>query len=43
MITRLRMKNFKRFADATLDMGPFSLLVGAHNASGKSNLRDAFR
>jgi AAA15 family ATPase/GTPase len=42
MMTRLRLKNFKRFADATLDMGPFSLLVGA-NASGKSNLRDALR
>jgi predicted ATPase len=42
MITRLRLQNFKSFRDATLELGPCSLLVGA-NASGKSNLRDAFR
>lgn len=42
MIHRLRLQNFKSFRDATLELGPFSLLVGA-NASGKSNLRDAFR
>jgi predicted ATPase len=42
MITRLHLQNFKSFQDATLEPGPFSLLVGA-NASGKSNLRDAFR
>lgn len=42
MITRLRLHNFKSFRDATLELGHFSLLVGA-NASGKSNLRDAFR
>lgn len=42
MITRLRLQRFKSFEDATLELGPFTLLVGA-NASGKSNLRDAFR
>ena len=42
MITSVRLKNFKNFADETLRMGPFTVLVGA-NASGKSNVRDAFR
>ncbi len=42
MIKRLRLERFKNFKDATLDLGPLTLLVGA-NASGKSNLRDAFR
>lgn len=42
MITSLRLKDFKNFADETLRMGPFTVLVGA-NASGKSNVRDAFR
>ena len=42
MITSLRLKNFKNFADETLRMGPFTVIVGA-NASGKSNIRDAFR
>ena len=42
MITSLRLIDFKNFADATLRMGPFTVIVGA-NASGKSNLRDAFR
>ena len=42
MITSLRLVNFKNFADETLRVGPFTLLVGA-NASGKSNIRDAFR
>jgi predicted ATPase len=42
MLKRLRLKNFKNFADAELSMGPFTLLVGA-NASGKSNLREALR
>ncbi len=42
MITSLRLVNFKNFADETLRMGPFTLIVGA-NASGKSNIRDAFR
>ena len=42
MITSLGLSNFKNFADAKLNMGPFTVIVGA-NASGKSNLRDAFR
>lgn len=42
MITRLRLQGFKNFQDATLVLGPLTLLVGT-NASGKSNLRDAFR
>ena len=42
VITSLRLKNFKNFADETLKLGPFTVIVGA-NASGKSNIRDAFR
>ena len=42
MITSLRLTNFKNFADEALRMGPFTVIVGA-NASGKSNIRDAFR
>ena len=42
MITSFRLLNFKNFADVTLRMGPFTVIVGA-NASGKSNVRDALR
>ena len=42
MITSLRLINFKSFEDETLRLGPFSVVVGS-NASGKSNIRDAFR
>ncbi len=42
MITSLRLVNFKNFGDETLRVGPFTLIVSA-NASGKSNIRDAFR
>ena len=42
MLTSLRLENFKGFRDATLKLGPLSLVIGA-NASGKSNLRDALR
>ena len=42
MITSVRLVNFKSFADETLRVGPFTVIVGA-NASGKSNIRDAFR
>lgn len=42
MLTSLRLVDFKNFADETLKLGPFTLIVGA-NASGKSNIRDAFR
>lgn len=42
MITSIRLVDFKNFADETLRVGPFTVIVGA-NASGKSNIRDAFR
>ena len=42
MITSLRLVDFKNFADETLRVGPFTVIVGS-NASGKSNIRDAFR
>ena len=42
MITDLRLVDFKNFADERLAVGPFTAIVGA-NASGKSNIRDAFR
>ena len=42
MITSLRLIDFKNFADESLRVGPFTVIVGA-NASGKSNIRDAFR
>jgi predicted ATPase len=42
MLRWLRLQRFKNFRDARLQLGPFSVLVGA-NASGKSNIRDAFR
>lgn len=42
MLTQLRLRHFKNFEDATLTLGPLTVIAGA-NASGKSNLRDAFR
>ena len=42
MIKSLRLAGFKNFKNAVLDLGPFTVLVGT-NASGKSNIRDAFR
>src|SRR5712692_7041025 len=42
MLKKLRLERFKGFKEAELVLGPFTLLVGA-NASGKSNVRDAFR
>ena len=42
MITSLRLVDFKNFVDETLRVGPLTVIVGA-NASGKSNIRDAFR
>ena len=42
MIRSLRLMDFKNFDDETLRVGPFTVIVGA-NASGKSNIRDAFR
>ncbi|MCP4363344.1 MAG: AAA family ATPase [Chloroflexi bacterium] len=42
MFKKLTLKNFKNFQKAELSLGPFTVLVGA-NATGKSNLREAFR
>src|SRR4051794_11568073 len=42
MIRTLELTNFKNFKNATLTLGPLTVLIGA-NASGKSNIRDAFR
>lgn len=42
MITSLQLHRFKSFTKELLRVGPFTLIVGA-NASGKSNIRDAFR
>jgi len=42
MLTSISLVNFKSFREAQVPLGPFTLLVGT-NASGKSNLRDAFR
>ena len=42
MITSIRLMDFKNFADERLRVGPFTVIVGT-NASGKSNIRDAFR
>ena len=42
MLTKLKLENFKNFKEAELSLGPFTLLIGS-NASGKSNIRDAFR
>ncbi|WP_437926085.1 AAA family ATPase [Sorangium sp. So ce291] len=42
MLTSIRLKNFKSFADQTVELSPFTLLLGA-NGSGKSNFLDALR
>lgn len=42
MLTSLALENFKNFRQVKLSLGDLTLLVGT-NASGKSNLRDAFR
>ena len=42
MITRIELDGFKTFSDFSLDLRPFSSVVGP-NASGKSNLFDAIR
>ncbi len=41
MIESIHLKRFKNFQDATLKLGPLTILIGA-NAAGKSNFRDAF-
>lgn len=42
MLHRLVLEGFKGFKHAELPLGPLTVLVGA-NASGKSNIREAFR
>ena len=42
MITFVSLTGFKNFSFESLRVGPFTVLVGT-NASGKSNIRDAFR
>lgn len=42
IITRIEIDGFKSFVDFSLDLHPFTVLIGA-NASGKSNLLDAVR
>jgi predicted ATPase len=42
MLTGLKLGRFKNFSEANLILGPLTLLIGS-NASGKSNIRDAFR
>lgn len=41
-IRKLILRNFKGFREAELNLSDFTVLVGT-NASGKSNVRDAFR
>ena len=42
MITRIEIDGFKSFVDFSLDLHPFTAVIGT-NAGGKSNLIDAFR
>jgi len=42
MISSISFKNFKSYRDATLQLAPLSLLIGA-NASGKSNAIEGIR
>lgn len=42
MLRKLRLVDFKSFADEAVEIAPLTLLVGA-NASGKSNCLDALR
>ncbi|MFL6117896.1 MAG: AAA family ATPase [Catenulispora sp.] len=42
MITRIEIDGFKSFVDFSLDLAPFTAVIGT-NAGGKSNLIDAFR
>lgn len=42
MLTRVYLNRFKNFKEADLLLGPLTTIIGV-NASGKSNLRDAFR
>ena len=42
MLSSFTLENFKSYREATLDLAPLTVLVGA-NASGKSNLVEALR
>lgn len=42
IITSLKLKNWRNFRDAEIDLAQVSYIVGP-NASGKSNLLDVFR
>lgn len=42
MLRQIKLRNFKSFSQATVDLGRFTVMVGA-NASGKSNIFDAIR
>ena len=42
MLKKLRLERFKNFNNAELNLDNFTLLLGT-NASGKSNIREAFR
>lgn len=42
MLKKIRLTDFKSFADEEVELAPLTLLVGA-NAAGKSNLFDAIR
>lgn len=42
MLKSIRMQNFKSYKDATFELSPFTVLIGA-NASGKSNAIEALR
>jgi len=42
VLSALRIRNFKSFADSTFVLSPLTLIVGA-NGAGKSNLFDALR
>ena len=42
MITELRVKNYRSFAEATVEVERLTVLVG-RNAAGKSNLVDALQ
>ncbi len=42
MITKLHVKNFKCLYDVTIDLAPFTVLIGM-NDSGKTSLIEAIR
>ena len=42
MLSKFTLANFKSYREATLDLSPLTLLIGA-NASGKSNALEAMQ